>query len=130
MRTSNGHRNGFGLTHNSKPADFDRTMLAPFIRVPLKLFQVLTPQSVLLLSWLMNFENLLSLRYPIDGTFYVDRSRLLDELQMDTSRQSSTLRKLEAKSLVRYKLDRRLDRWIISIRYRRIVSEIQQFAEP
>src|ERR1700732_4685010 len=131
MRTNrsstNGHH-GFGLdgtNSNHKPADFDR-MLAPFMRVPIKLFQVLTPLSVILLAWLLNFENILKLRFDVNNHFYVDRNRLLDERGMDDDRQAATLQKLAAKHLIQYRLDRANDRWYISLRYKRIVSELQQ----
>jgi hypothetical protein len=122
---------GFGLNtsgkSNSKPVGFDATVMVPFVRVPLKLMQLMSRDSALLLSYLVNWETVVSSQFPINGHFYVTQDKLETELRMSPQRQRQLLRRLEARGFLRAQLFDH--KWTISIKYRRILRDVADLAD-
>ncbi len=108
---SNGN---FGLYGTSKQpkSKFDFT---PFIRVPFKLLRLLSRDSALVLSYLMNHETKVASRYAINGRFYVTQEQFEHECKMRPRRQQEIMSRLERKEFIRSSF---VDgRWIVRIRY-------------
>jgi hypothetical protein len=114
----------FAIT-SAKPANFDRIYQPKFIRVPLKLLRLLSRDSALLLSYLLNHDSMLRAIGKLDGdTFYVTKSTVESELAMPVDRQRQLLDRLEAKRLIRYRGTS--DRWHVRIRFRAIMRAIER----
>jgi hypothetical protein len=129
MSAYNASSRGFGLytSTKSKPVGFDATVMVPFVRVPLKLMQLMSRDSALLLSYLVNWQNVLSTQFPINGQFYVMQDKLETELRMSPQRQRQVLRRLEARRFLRARLSDH--KWTISIKYRRILRDVADLTD-
>jgi hypothetical protein len=111
---------GFGLNTSAKSANFN---FVPFMQVPLKLYQLLTRDSTALLSFLMNWQKVVSTQYRlIDGNFYVTREKLEDELHLALDLQRKLFRRLQRIGFVRAKLSQ--GRWQVRIKYKSIQEAI------